>query len=180
MPRTAVFIDGAYVYEVLRHEFAGVRINYQLLAQSVADGDDLLRTYFYHCRPFQGSPPTDAERELYSGMDKFLSSLTKLPRFEVRLGRLARRCVDGSRYTYEQKRVDTLMVTDIVLLAAKHLIERAVLITGDSDMLPAVEVSVREGVLVHLYHGQTYPNELWDACDERTRIDQALIDRIKR
>lgn len=180
MPRTAIFIDGGYIYEVLRHEFGGVRIDYQLLSEAIAGDNELLRTYFYHCLPFQASPPTPQQRQLYSDMDSFLSTLRKLPRYEVRLGKLARRTVPGGGYRYEQKRVDTLMVTDMVLLSAKHRIDRAVLVTGDSDMLPAVEVAVHEGVLVHLYHGRAFPNELWDACDERTAIDQALIDRVRR
>jgi len=62
MRRVATFIDGGYLDKVLRHELKGVRIDYaafsrQILAQIHPDAY-ALRTYYYHCLPYQSNPPT--------------------------------------------------------------------------------------------------------------------------
>lgn len=67
----------------------------------------------------------------------------------------------------------------MALLSGKNQITHAALLAGDSDFLPAVEAAKREGVLVHLYHGPTPHKDLWDQCDERTLIDQTLIDTVR-
>ena len=70
-----------------------------------------------------------------------------MPRFEVRLGKLAPR--DGE---FEQKGVDVLFSVDIVRMSWAKQIERVILITGDSDFIPAVNAARETGVIVELYY----------------------------
>ncbi len=56
--RSAIFIDEAYLFRVLRDEFSGVRIDYRLLPMKLSEGTNLLRTYFYSSLPYQSNPPT--------------------------------------------------------------------------------------------------------------------------
>ena len=179
MSRIAIFIDGAYLDFVLKDHFGLPRVDFHRLAEHMAGGIEILRTYYYHCPPYQGSPPTPEERERFSRADRFHKYLERLPRYEVRLGRLARRYDEQGNLRFEQKRVDIKLGVDMALLAGKSQIIHAALVAGDSDFLPAIEAAKVEGVLVHLYHGPTYHKDLWDQCDERTLIDQALIDAIR-
>lgn len=180
MARTAIFIDGAYADYVLRGEFGGARVDFALLADALVADGELLRTYYYHCLPHQSSPPTDEEKQRFSRMQSFLSCLDRLSRFEVRLGKLARRGTDDDgRPVFIQKRVDIMLGVDLTLLSAKHQIATAVLVAGDSDFIPAIKIARNEGIVVHLYHGNRPHRELWDCCDERTPFSQELIDRCK-
>ena len=177
---TALFIDGAYLDYVLRDEFDGVRVDFSALAKSMASGTDILRTYYYHCLPYQSRPPTSEESERYAGRRRFFTALERLPRFEVRLGRLELRYgPDGAR-RFEQKRVDILLGVDMVQLAAKGRIQQVVLLAGDSDFIPAVSVAKSEGVLIRLFHGEGCHSELWQAADERVKIDQPFIDEVRQ
>jgi len=63
MGRVAVFIDGAYLDYVLRDEFAKARIDYGGLSERLAGAVDLLRTYYYHCLPYQSPTPTVDEAQ---------------------------------------------------------------------------------------------------------------------
>lgn len=178
MSRIAIFIDGAYLEFLLREEFGAPRIDFGLLVKHVSEHRELLRAYYYDCLPFQSEPPSAEERLRFSRRQAFHAALTRIPRFQLRLGKLARRH-DNGKLRYEQKRVDILLGVDLVQLAAKRQITDAALIAGDSDFLPAVEVAKSEGVVVHLFHGRSSHDDLRICCDERTRIDRSLIDAIK-
>ncbi len=178
--RVAIFIDGGYLDKLLRTEFRQSRIDYQLLSEKLAAGSDILRTYYYHCPVYQSDPPTQEERERYAAQRRFFDMLERLPRYMVRLGRLARRVDETGKARFEQKRVDILLGVDMVLLAAKQTIQEAVLLAGDSDFIPAVAVARSEGVLIRLFHGESPHSELWQEVDERTRITQDFINSIRR
>lgn len=142
-------------------------------------GADLLRTYYYHCPPYQSNPPTQEEKERYAARRSFYTALDRLPRFSVRLGRLESRGHEpDGRPKFEQKRVDILLGVDLVQLAAKGQIQQAILLAGDSDFIPAVTVAKAEGVLVRLFHGSNCHSDLWQEVDERIKIDQVLIDSV--
>ena len=178
--RVAMFIDGAYLEHVLREEFGKPPIDFQALSETLAGGSDILRSYYYHCPAYQSDPPTEEERKRYSGRRRFFEALERLPRYSVRLGRLARRGPDSQgAYRFEQKLVDILLGVDLVLLAAKQSIQEAVLIAGDSDFIPAISVAKAEGVLVRLFHGANPHSDLWREADERVQITQELIDSVR-
>lgn len=71
------------------------------------------------------------------------------------------------------------MTLDLALLSGKRQITHAVLLTGDSDFIPAIKAVQSEGVLVWLFHGSSPHRDLWDAADERFPITQDFIDRIR-
>lgn len=109
-------------------------------------------------------------------MDSFPYNLKQLPRFEVRLGKLARRGHD-----FQQKRVDVLMSVDLVRMSCDHQIQRAIIVTGDSDYVPAILAAKDAGVLVQLYfHPNSIHDELISTCDERFEITNELIQACSR
>ena len=179
MGRIAIFIDGGYIKKVLE-SYNRPRIRYETLSKELSEGYDLLRTYYYDCPPYISPQATDKEKQLQSNFDRFYKSIESLPRYQIRLGRLARlQTLEGPKFV--QKKVDILLAVDLVRLACEHQIQRAVLIAGDSDFVPAIEIAKDAGAVVALYyHSNPKPHdELLQACDERYLIDQAFIDRIK-
>ena len=179
MGRIAVFIDAAYLQFTLKQEFNSPRICFQKLVNRMAGSREILRSYYYDCEPYQSNPPTQEERDRFGKAQRFHYALDRIPRFEVRLGKLAFRGRDANNNPiFQQKRVDIQMGVDLVLLAAKNLISDAAILAGDSDFLPAIDAAKPEGVVIHLFHGEHPHNELVARCDERTKIDQAFIDAI--
>lgn len=179
--RVAIFIDGAYLDYVLKDEFHDARIDYHALSKALTGDGELLRTYYYHCPMYQGNPPTQEESTRYAAQRRFFTALEQIPRCTVRLGRLAYRGNDqAGKPRFEQKRVDILLGVDMVLLAVKQAIQEVILVAGDSDFIPAVTAAKAEGVLIKLYHGAQPHADLRQESDERIRIDQALIDSIRR
>lgn len=178
--RCAIFIDGAYLEFVLKGEFGRPSVDFGALVKGIAGQRELLRAYFYDCLPYQSARPTPDERERFARRQRFHHALNRIPRFEVRLGKLAFRGTQDGRPIFEQKRVDILLGVDLVQLATKHQITDAMVVAGDSDFLPAIEVAKQEGVVIHLYHGASPHNELLTRCDERVRLDGEFVDAIRR
>lgn len=195
MSRLAIFIDGGYLDNLSQEEFNVhvdfAKINAEILkvVSAKSPGTELLRTYYYHCLPYQGNPPTPVETSRFSNRQRFFDALSRLPRFTVRQGRLVFRGTDtGGLPIFQQKRVDLLMGLDFALLSSKNQITHVVVLTGDSDFLPAFHVAKEEGILVWLFHGprrckkngsSTFADELWREADERFEIDLSFMKKVE-
>jgi uncharacterized LabA/DUF88 family protein len=178
--RLGIFIDGGYLDAILRDEFNLPRIDYKKLATELAAAEPLLRTYYYTCEPWQSNPPTPDESKRFSSAQKFHNYLRRIPNFEVRLGRLAYRGKDSNgRPILEQKQVDILLAVELIRLSYRSAISKAVILTGDSDFIPAISIAKDEGVQVILAHGASPHLKLLDAVDQTMLIDTNLIARIK-
>lgn len=171
----AVFIDSGYLDKLLMN-LGKLHIDYEPLANMLCTNCERLRTYYYTCMPYQSNPPTPEEKIRYANADKFLYNIRKLPRFEVRLGKLSYH--EGE---YHQKRVDALMSVDLVRMSWDKQIQRAFLVTGDSDFVPAIMAAKEAGVLVKLYYeGGTVNDELYDACDDREQLTKSKLTSVLR
>lgn len=173
MSRVAVLIDGATL-DAIRRTLSQdpLKVDLESLSQAMARPNERLRTYYYHCLPHQSDLPTEQESRRYAGMWQFLAAVERLPRFQLRLGKLERRG-DG----FEQKRVDILMAVDLVRMSWDHHVGTAVLVTGDSDLVPAVEAAKDAGVVVQLwYEPDSVHDELLGVCDEGFELTQELLE----
>jgi uncharacterized LabA/DUF88 family protein len=197
MARLAIFVDGGYVAKLGEREFSiwtdlgklSEEIR-QAVAAKTPEAVDLLRTYYYDCLPYQSDPPTADEAQRMSQRRAFFSALQRMSRFTVREGRLMFRGLDArGEPIFQQKRVDLLLGLDFALLSGKRQVTHAAVVSGDSDLVPALEVARQEGISVWMIHGpkaskidgkSTYAQELWDAADERLLLTQALMNRCAR
>ena len=186
MSKCAIYIDGGYLDNVLQNDYGAARVDMGKLAEKASKNDELLRAYYYHCMPYQSNPPTDEESLRFNAKRRFIDAISHIPRFQVRLGKLQFQGeTTQGRSIFVQKRVDMMLGVDMALLAIKHRVDRIVLLTGDSDTIPAVEAVKPEGVVVTLLHGplkgRAPPSrELYKLVDERVEIDVDFVNDIRR
>lgn len=177
MNRIAAFIDAAYLDRLPNRDRAG-DIDFRILAARLARGRELLRTYYYDALPYLPANASAGLRRWYDERKDFIDRLSTVPRVLVRLGKT--RCYrnDNGKTVYQQKRVDVHYATDLVLLAAKHLVTDVAIIAGDSDLIPAVSAAKEEGVVVHLFYGSGADGDLITACDERVPLSDSFMESI--
>ena len=176
MEKAAIFIDGGYLNRVLKDYFGEPNIDYVKLCDAICNDLELkrLRTYFYHCMPIVREGNKIDEKK-HADMQRFISRLKRLPRFEVKLGRL--QLIGGH---FKQKMVDVLMSLDIVNMCFDRQIQHAVLIAGDSDFIPAIRRAKDYGAIVHLfYHQKSVHNEILDEIDELHTITEEIISKCR-
>ena len=182
MEPCAIFIDGGYLAKILQSEFDSPRVDYQKLSDALAHGNERLRTYYYDCMPHKSSPPTSEEVDRYRSKQGFIHAVRRsVRRFQFRQGRLKEIGIGR----YEQKGIDVQLAIDMVRLCSKQQIRTVILITGDADLVPAVEACKAEGAIVQLYghfsdrpHRRSIADELLNVCDEHYKIDQDLISQV--
>ena len=190
MFRLAIFIDGAFLDNVAKnnqvwvdYEKLSSQIHSKVSARTPDAPIDLLRTYYYNGLPHQSNRPTEHEKEYFQKRRKFYDGLERLPSFTVRLGVVKYRGRDNQgQPIYQQKQVDLLLGLDFALLSSKRSITHAAVVTGDSDMVPAIEVAQSEGIAVWLFTGEPHSRarELWHVADERVEIDQPFLNTIRQ
>jgi len=180
-PRTAVLIDASYLRAVLRDEHAGIRIPIPRLVKALAGGCMPTHARYYTCLPHLSSPPTRSERARWSAEHARLAHLQQDHGIRIRLGRLAPAGIRDGVPTFVQKQVDVLLATDLVELALTGEVDRIVLVAGDGDFVPAVDLARRHGVRVCLVHGARHgqrrcvSEELFRLCAQKLMIDPSIL-----
>ena len=177
--RAAVFIDGGYLGKICPH-----KIDFSKLVEKILGEKILYRAYYYNCLPYTPQKPSIEDDKRLSKALKFYHSLKSIPRFCVRLGklRLSGYDKDTGSPLFQQKRVDLMLGLDIssIIQTQPRVVDVVVLLTGDGDMLPAVEAARNANHIVVLAHGNknTYDQELWNNADERIYIDSAFFNDV--
>jgi uncharacterized LabA/DUF88 family protein len=177
--RTAIIIDGGYLDKITGN-MGNVKFNYQKLAEELTIGDELVTVNYYHCLPLKNEHSPADKVDYFASKYRFFDALGHIPKFQVKLGKLMFRGVNQrGEEIYEQKRVDTMLAVDMVNMSIKKEVDRIVLISGDSDHIPAIEVVLKEGTIVSLYHGsfnsKTSPSlELYDLCPYKSTLENII------
>lgn len=177
MEKTAIFIDLGYLMAVTK-KLGNLKINFETFTKAFIDSsrEELFRVYVYYCSPFQSDPPTDEEKLRKSNTDRFMARLKRIPRLEIRYGKLTK----TNSGDYIQKRVDTYFSIDLVKLAIKKDIQNAILIAGDSDFVPPIKEAKENGVIIKLhFYRDTAQTELLECCDERCEITPEFLNNHK-
>lgn len=186
MDRFAIMVDAGYflrqAVEIVTAKASGQRNDLEFvdlpgmmahLVQSsralleLPDSRELLRVYWYDGIPSNGITP---QQRL----------IMELADVNFRGG-----TINGAR---QQKGVDSLIITDLLELAANHAICDAVVITGDSDLAVGIDLSQRKGVRVGVIgledlsagvtHSQSF--EITSRADRVGRLGAADLDPFVR
>jgi uncharacterized LabA/DUF88 family protein len=147
--------------------------------------EELFRIFYYDCAPFDGEVknPVDGTKTNYSlsrtftSRKHFLQEMGQADFVALRLGELKvrgwdfkgayRKAIlteaprapqpDEVYPNFEQKGVDMRIGIDVSTLSLKHVVERIILFSADTDMIPAMKLARREGLQVYVVRLNTWP-----------------------
>lgn len=180
--RASVMIDGGHLRALARAAKRVYDPDYieKVAYACVAADERLMRVFYYDCAPYNGKarlPVSGAEHE-FTGSGAWLRDLAARDLFAVRLGVLkfrgfkpkkipisAAALSDGDfSPDFEQKGVDMRIGLDIANHAANKSVDRIILLTGDTDCLPAMKharISGLQIVLAAMPNHRAAPELLW-------------------
>ena len=168
--KTIVIVDGGYYRKIVTSS-KGMRIDKYVdfvvknIYSTLCDAEEtLLRILYYDCRPFKGKAkrPVSGEIEEFEKANPLFDKLAQKQQFALRLGDLRFRGYKPKKIPvnahqisdedfepiFEQKGVDMRIGLDIAHYSSKLLVERIILITNDTDIIPAIKEARRNGVQI--------------------------------
>ena len=192
MKKIAVLIDGGHLRILARKEGFKYEPDFieQIARACVSSEEDLFRAFYYDCPRFTGTRkrPVSGEEEVFSGDNSWLKTIASKELFAIRLGvlkfrgykpkksRIVSRDLtdDDFKADFEQKGVDMRIGLDIANFCVTKAVERIVLITNDTDCIPAMKYARRAGLQVVLisFPGHLTAPELLHHTDMRRTLNE--------
>ena len=190
MPKSAaVLIDGGYVRVLARR--AGLVYDPDFIERfakkCVVQDEEILRILYYDCAPYNGQAklPVSGNMHNFTGSDQWLTDLSRKDLFAVRRGVLKFRgfkpknipiaggALQDADFApdFEQKGVDMRIGLDIALYSSTRAVDRIVLVSNDTDCIPAMKHGRKAGlqiVIVQVSGGTTSPELLSHADFHRS------------
>ena len=149
--RVIVYVDGFNFYYGLKHP--RWRKYYWL---------DVVKLFEYFMRPTQelvavkyfSAKPTDQGKS--KRQDAFFQANSENPKFRLILGKYLKKKFECFKchhviHTFEEKESDVRLATQIVADAYQGNCDVAIVVSADSDMIPAIELAKETAVKVYVY-----------------------------
>lgn len=167
--KIALMIDGGYLRasaKKAKKKYDNTFIE-EFSKKCVEAGEYLLRVLYYDSPQYRGAAqlPVSGKATNFSASDQWLIELAKRPRFAVRRGTIGFRGWKPKKTpikitgpladsdfspVFEQKGVDMRVGLDIAGMSEKKSVDRIVMVTGDTDMIPALKHARKSGLEIVL------------------------------
>ncbi len=165
--KVAIFIDAGNMFH--GSNYLKVRIDYRKLINLLKRDRWLLRGYFYTGIPTADLNLPKEYRDQWKKQKNFLNELQNAG-IKVKTMPL-KKTPEG----FIEKGIDILLATDMIVLAYNNAYDTAILVSGDSDYIPVVEMIQQLGKRVeNASFKKTSSYELRKVCDDFILLDNYL------
>lgn len=159
MKRVIIQIDGGHLRAHARRDGIDYTVDFieDFAHALLRKTEELVRVLYYDCRPFQGETPMPVSGELsqFKSGGGWLDELASRDYFTVRTGLLKFRgwkpkqlplpssglSDQDFRPDFEQKGLDLRIGLDLMRLVESQACERLILVTADTDLVPAMQLT---------------------------------------
>ena len=150
--KVIVYVDGFNFYYGLKSERRWQRYYWLdivgLFEKFMRKDQELVLVKYFSARP------TDKDKN--SRQYAFFQANKENPKFKLILGKYLKKDIKcfkcgNTIHTYEEKESDVRLATQLVYDAYEHNCDVSILVSADSDMVPAVELAIQAGQKVYLY-----------------------------
>ena len=168
--RVMIFIDGSNLYHSLKAHFRRTDIDIGKFSHKLLEKRRLIRIYYYNARVGRKEEP-----ERYWDQQTFFNSISAIPYCELRLGRLV--YINWPAVPPYEKGIDILLTTDLLTHSFKNNYDVAILVTGDTDYVGAIQAVKDNGknVEVALFGKERTSRTLRDVSDKVITIDGRFL-----
>lgn len=180
MDRVVAYVDGFNLYFGLKAEYGRkyLWLNLQALVEGLLRPNQELREVQYFTARVRDDP--DGERRQAAYLDALASYCQKVRRIDGRFQEKTRGCKNcGARWTsYEEKETDVNICVALMEGAALDAYDTALLISGDTDLRPAIASVKRlqpEKLVFAAFPPRRYSARLVQSVHAYTRIGHDKI-----
>lgn len=181
---TAILIDNMY-FQHICSAYGCERVDYTKIPEILLrTGEEHFRTFVFDALPFVPENPQAGQEERKANKKSFLDKLQYLERIAVELGEVRPKFTKCFKCKTEfivpiQKLVDVKISVRLTSLAWMKVVNKIVLVAGDSDLIPAVEAINGSGTTVRLAYAEIgsvrTSKSLIRSCPEKSIITEGNI-----
>ena len=191
--KTILLIDSGYLRDIFKKERKfynadGIEALSHHIINTINQTSplSLLRILFYDCKPFEGAIklPISQQEKKFTVKDFTLNNLSARDYFAIRCGTLKfrgwnrketsyqKQTVSDSDFepSFEQKGVDMRIGLDIAQYAEDKSVDQIILISNDTDCIPAMKFARRGGIVMSLVEFVTLTGEIKSHADRIYRV----------
>lgn len=190
--KAALLIDGGYVRACAKD----AKLSYdnafieKFANKCIVQSEYLFRIYYYDAPQYRGKVklPVSGQETAFQANDQWLADLSTLERFAVRRGTIGFRGwkpksipVNGEAMTdadfapiFEQKGVDMRIGLDIATFSESKSVDRIILVSGDTDMVPAMKHARKAGLEVCLIQMPRPSRDLHDTLKAHADLIRSI------
>src|SRR3989344_7315687 len=150
--RVSIYIDGGNFYRRLKESGVarGIRFNYSALVEFLLRGRQPVSKRYY-VGIVRNHDQSELSQQKVEGQQKFLSKLEK-EGFEIKRGRIV------YDHKIREKGIDVKIAVDVVTDAVDDHYDTAVIVSSDTDLIPAIEYVKSKGKKVEYVGFATQPS----------------------
>ncbi len=133
--RVLIYIDGGNFYKKINNKESGLnkcdKIDYTKFVEYLVRGRDLVNKHYY-VGIVRNIDNSEKSKSMVHGQQKFLGALER-ENFIIKRGRIV------YDHSIREKGVDVKMAIDIVIDAIEDKYDTAIVVSSDTDLIPAIE-----------------------------------------
>jgi len=136
--RVAIFIDGSNLYHNLKR--FNIKIKFEEIIKKVETKREVVDIFYY-----TALLDKLIDEKSYNEHRRFLDKIKKIPNFHVVLCNLRKVILGDGSVDFAIKGDDVCLATDLIKGAYENLYDIAIIVSGDADFIPAINLVQKNG-----------------------------------
>jgi uncharacterized LabA/DUF88 family protein len=171
--KVSIFIDGSNLYHGLKKN--SIETSFEDLIKALETRRKVVSIFYYAAKLDKDYNP-----EKYLEHQKFLEKIKTIPNFHVILCNLRKIILEDGSISYQIKGDDVNLAIDLVKGAYENLYDIAIIVSGDEDFLPAIELVQEKGKkVINAFFPKSSAYRLRTRCNGSINIKNLLIKKEK-
>jgi len=166
--KVAIFIDGSNLYHNLKR--FGIKTKFEEIIRKVERKREIVDIFYY-----TALLDKSLDEEKYNKHRRFLSKIKEIPNFHVILCDLKKIVLDDNSIEFMIKGDDVYLATDLIRGAYENLYDVAIIISGDADFIPAINLVRKNGKkVINAFFPKSSSYLLRNCCDGSINLRKSL------
>ncbi len=166
--RAAIFIDGSNFYHNLRRY--NIKIKFEDIIKKIETKRKIVEIFYYTALLDKAIDETK-----YKEHKRFLGKIKKIPNFKIVICNLRKIILPDGSVDFVIKGDDVYLATDLIKGSYENLYDVAIIVSGDADFIPAINLVRKNGKkVINAFFPKSSSYQLRNCCDGSINLRKAL------
>jgi len=166
--RVAIFIDGSNLYHNLRRY--DLKIKFEDIIKRIETKREIVDIFYY-----TALLDKSIDEIKYKEHKRFLDKIKKIPNFNIVLCNLRKIVLTDGSFDFAIKGDDVYLATDLIKGSYENLYDVAIIVSGDADFIPAINLARKNGKkVINAFFPKSSSYQLRNCCDGSINLRKAL------